>query len=139
MASDARYRNHDWVSMESQTRRLWEAKGRSWKDFGESIRHGFESEAESQAAMTPSEESCRERILEITQRWVSDRVLDSAAATGRKQSLMSPRLERTGSPVRFKLGVGHGFIRHFGAPEWRVLFGVELFGQIPRRLSLVHQ
>jgi hypothetical protein len=46
---------------------------------------------------------------------------------------LTTRLERTGYPARFKLGVGHGIVQHFGAPEWRVLFGVELFGQISRR------
>ena len=43
LASDERYRNRDWASMETETRRQWEAKGRSWKDFGEAIRHGWES------------------------------------------------------------------------------------------------
>jgi uncharacterized protein (TIGR02271 family) len=50
MASDARYRNRDWASIESETRRLWEAKGRSWKDFGEAIRHGWESARSGHAA-----------------------------------------------------------------------------------------
>jgi hypothetical protein len=29
------------------------------------------------------------------------------------------------------LGVGHGLVQNFGAPEWRVLVGVELVGQRP--------
>jgi hypothetical protein len=49
------------------------------------------------------------------------------------EGLLTARLERTGSLLRFKLGVGHGFIQNFGAPEWRVLFGVELASQTSRR------
>jgi len=49
------------------------------------------------------------------------------------EGLLTARFERTGSPLRFKLGAGHGFVQHFGAPEWRVLFGVELVGQMSRR------
>lgn len=50
------------------------------------------------------------------------------------EGLLTTRLERTGAArnLRIKLGVGHGFIQSFGAPEWRVLFGVEVFGQHPR-------
>jgi hypothetical protein len=46
------------------------------------------------------------------------------------EGLLTGRLERTGDgpQVRIKLGAGHGIVQHFGAPEWRVLFGVELFG-----------
>jgi stress response protein YsnF len=43
LASDTRYSNRDWASMESESRRLWEAKGRSWKEYGDAIRHGWES------------------------------------------------------------------------------------------------
>src|ERR1051326_5174552 len=49
------------------------------------------------------------------------------------EGLLTTRFERTGSPLRFILGAGHGFVQHFGAPEWRVLFGVELVGQMSRR------
>jgi len=47
------------------------------------------------------------------------------------EGLLTGRLERTGDKphLRFKLGVGHGLIQNFGAPEWRVLVGVELVGQ----------
>jgi hypothetical protein len=47
------------------------------------------------------------------------------------EGLLTGRLERTGNGprLRLKLGVGHGLVQHFGAPEWRVLFSVELFGQ----------
>jgi hypothetical protein len=27
-----------------------------------------------------------------------------------------------------KLGVGHALIQNFGVPQWRVVFGVEVFG-----------
>jgi hypothetical protein len=52
------------------------------------------------------------------------------------EGLLTARLERTGLPLRFKLGAGHGIVQHFGAPEWRVLFAVELAGQLPRRAGL---
>jgi hypothetical protein len=42
------------------------------------------------------------------------------------EGLVTARLERTGSRLRFKLGVGHGLVQHFGAPAWRILFGVEI-------------
>jgi len=45
------------------------------------------------------------------------------------EGLLTAWLEHTGSPLRFKLGAGHGFVQHFGVPEWRVVFGVELLGQ----------
>jgi hypothetical protein len=47
-------------------------------------------------------------------------------------SLLTARLEGTaqdGAQLRFKLGMGPGLDAHFGAPEWRVVFGIELFGQ----------
>jgi len=49
------------------------------------------------------------------------------------EGLLTGRLERTGDRphLRFKLGVGHGLVQNFGAPEWRVLVGVELVGQRP--------
>ncbi len=49
------------------------------------------------------------------------------------EGLLTGRLERVGSgpQLRLKLGVGHGFVQHFGAPEWRFLLGVDLFGQQP--------
>jgi len=47
------------------------------------------------------------------------------------EGLLTGRFERTrkGRNLRFKLGVGHGLVQHFGAPDWRVLLGVELFAQ----------
>ena len=47
--------------------------------------------------------------------------------------LMTGRFERTGHGPNLwiKMGIGHGLVQHFGAPEWRVLVGVELFGQRP--------
>jgi hypothetical protein len=46
------------------------------------------------------------------------------------EGLMTARFERSGHGrnLRIKMGVGHGLIEHFGAPQWRVLVGVELFG-----------
>ncbi len=51
------------------------------------------------------------------------------------EGLLTTRLERTGDRphLRFRIGVGHGIVQHFGAPEWRVLVGVELAGQRPDR------
>jgi hypothetical protein len=51
-------------------------------------------------------------------------------ATG-VEGLLSGRFEHTGSGrhLRVKVGIGHGLDRHFGAPEWRIVFGVELFGE----------
>jgi hypothetical protein len=51
-------------------------------------------------------------------------------ATG-VEGLLTGRLEGTGEGrrVRLKLGVGRGLDPHFGAPEWRIVFGAELFGQ----------
>jgi hypothetical protein len=44
------------------------------------------------------------------------------------EGLLTGRLERKGDKphLRFKLGVGHGLVQNFGAPEWRVLVAVEL-------------
>jgi hypothetical protein len=49
------------------------------------------------------------------------------------EGLLTGRLERVsdGPHVRFKLGIGHGIVHNFGAPQWRTVFGVELFGQGP--------
>jgi hypothetical protein len=49
------------------------------------------------------------------------------------EGLATGRLERTGDRphLRIKIGVGHGIVEHFGAPEWRILAGVELLGQRP--------
>ena len=48
------------------------------------------------------------------------------------EGLLTGRLEATGDDrllVRIKLGVGAGLNHHFGAAEWRLVAGVELFGQ----------
>jgi hypothetical protein len=47
------------------------------------------------------------------------------------EGLMTGRFERTGHGphLRMKVGIGHSLVHHFGAPEWRVVVGVELFGQ----------
>ena len=53
------------------------------------------------------------------------------------EGLLTGRLERTGDRphLRFKLGIGHGIVQNFGAPEWRVLVGVELVGQRPASVT----
>ena len=46
------------------------------------------------------------------------------------EGLLTGRLEGTaddGPQLRFKLGAGAGLNPHFGAPEWRLVFGMELF------------
>ena len=50
-----------------------------------------------------------------------------------KEWLLSTRFEGTqdrGRQARVKLGVGSGINPQFGAPKWRVVAGVELFGRI---------
>jgi hypothetical protein len=46
------------------------------------------------------------------------------------EGLLTGRLEPTSDRphLRVKLGIGHGIVQHFGAPEWRILAGVELIG-----------
>ena len=53
------------------------------------------------------------------------------------ESLLTGRLEGTGNGrrLRFKLGIGHGLIQDFGAPQWRIVFGAELFGQRASRTN----
>jgi len=46
--------------------------------------------------------------------------------------MLSARIEGTRdnrAQLRIKLGAGGGLDPHFGAPEWRVIVGVEMFGQ----------
>jgi hypothetical protein len=53
----------------------------------------------------------------------------NATATG-FEGLMTARVEGTaddGAQVRVKLGTGVGLDPNFGAPEWRIVVGVELF------------
>ena len=47
------------------------------------------------------------------------------------EGLLTARFERTGAGrnLRIKVGLGHGIVESFGAPEWRVLVGIETFGQ----------
>jgi hypothetical protein len=51
------------------------------------------------------------------------------------EGLLTGRFERTGKGrnLRFKFGVGHSIVQNFGAPQWRVVAGVELFGERPGR------
>jgi hypothetical protein len=46
------------------------------------------------------------------------------------EALLTGRFEHTGTGrnLRVKLGVGHALEQNFGAAQWRVVFGVELFG-----------
>jgi hypothetical protein len=57
-----------------------------------------------------------------------------SGATG-AEGLLTARFERIGQGrnLRLKLGIGHAIVHDFGAPKWRVLFGLELFGQLTRR------
>ncbi len=51
------------------------------------------------------------------------------------EGLLTTRLERTGvhpnykSHLRFKAGIGHSLVHSFGAPQWRVVVGVEFGAQ----------
>lgn len=53
------------------------------------------------------------------------------------EALLSARAEGTsdeGPNLRFKLGPGVGLDQHFGAPEWRLVVGIEVFDRVrPRR------
>ena len=46
------------------------------------------------------------------------------------EALLTARLEsaRAGRNLRLKLGVGHALVQDFGAAQWRIVFGLELFG-----------
>jgi hypothetical protein len=46
------------------------------------------------------------------------------------EALLTGRFEHTGTGrnLRIKLGVGHALVQNFGAAQWRVVFGVEMFG-----------
>jgi hypothetical protein len=46
------------------------------------------------------------------------------------EALLTGRLEQTGTEhnLRIKLGVGHALQQNFGAAQWRIVYGVELFG-----------
>jgi hypothetical protein len=46
------------------------------------------------------------------------------------EALLTGRLERTGTGrnLRIKVGVSHALEQSFGAAQWRIVFGVEMFG-----------
>jgi hypothetical protein len=46
------------------------------------------------------------------------------------EALFTGRFEHTdtGRNLRIKLGVGHALVQNFGAAQWRIAFGVEMFG-----------
>jgi len=46
------------------------------------------------------------------------------------EALLTGRLEQTKTEhnLRFKLGFGHALQQNFGAAQWRIVYGVELFG-----------
>jgi len=47
------------------------------------------------------------------------------------EGLLSGRIEGTGETglqLPFKMGAGAGLDPHFGAPEWRLVMGLEVFG-----------
>ena len=46
------------------------------------------------------------------------------------EALLTGRLEHTGTgpTLRIKLGVGHALIQNFGAAQWRIVLGAEIFG-----------
>jgi hypothetical protein len=46
------------------------------------------------------------------------------------EALLTGRFEHTGTGrnLRIKLGVGHALVQDFGAAQWRIVFGVEMFG-----------
>jgi hypothetical protein len=51
------------------------------------------------------------------------------------EGLLTGRLEGTddrGPQLRIKLGAGAGLSQHFGAPEWRLVFGIELLDHTGR-------
>jgi hypothetical protein len=51
------------------------------------------------------------------------------------EGLLTGRLEKISDRphLRLKAGIGHGIVQHFGAPEWRVLVGVELVSHRPSK------
>jgi hypothetical protein len=58
------------------------------------------------------------------------------------EGLLSGRLEGTRvnrAQLRFKLGAGAGINRQFGAPEWRVVVGIEMFNRNQRPTLLGSQ
>jgi hypothetical protein len=54
----------------------------------------------------------------------------SSSGEAGAEALLTGRFERTGTGrnLRIKLGVGHAIVQNFGAAQWRIVCGVELFG-----------
>jgi hypothetical protein len=54
----------------------------------------------------------------------------SSSGEAGSEALLTGRFEHsgTGRNLRIKLGVGHALVQNFGAAQWRIVFGVELFG-----------
>jgi len=54
----------------------------------------------------------------------------SSRGTAGTEALLTGRFEHVGTErnLRMKLGIGHALVQDFGAAQWRVVFGVELFG-----------
>ena len=46
------------------------------------------------------------------------------------EALLTGRFEHTGTGqnLRIKVGAGHALQQSFGAAQWRIVFGVEMFG-----------
>ena len=46
------------------------------------------------------------------------------------EALLTGRFDKTGTGrnLRLKVGLGHALVQNFGAAQWRVVFGVEVFG-----------
>jgi hypothetical protein len=57
------------------------------------------------------------------------------------ESLLTARIEGTadrGAQVRVRLGAGPGLVPHLGAPEWRVVFGIEVFDHAMKESNAAH-
>jgi hypothetical protein len=54
----------------------------------------------------------------------------SSSGEAGSEALLTGRFEHaaTGPNLRIKLGFGHALVQNFGAAQWRIVFGVELFG-----------
>jgi hypothetical protein len=53
----------------------------------------------------------------------------SSSGNAGSEALLTGRFEHTGTGrnLRIKLGAGHALVQNFGAAQWRIVFGVELF------------
>src|SRR5271170_3864779 len=54
----------------------------------------------------------------------------SSSGEAGSEALLTGRFEHaaTGRNLRIKVGFGHALVQNFGAAQWRIVFGVELFG-----------